>query len=101
MIFEHSKFAAAVGEAFILTTGDGNELTLTLFKVNDARELPRQVSFSIVFEGPENTRFEQGLYSLRNETFGEMELFIVPVNEKDGRAHLEAVFNLLRDDQEG
>lgn len=54
---------------------------------------PRQAPFAVTLLAPPGMRGNQGIYHLVHPVLGEMELFLVPIEPKDGRARLEVVFN--------
>ncbi|ABF62265.1 hypothetical protein TM1040_3291 (plasmid) [Ruegeria sp. TM1040] len=49
-------------------------------------------AFSTLWQGPKSPFLEQAIYSLSEEEFGEQEVFLVPVAEKDAGIQYEAVF---------
>lgn len=54
---------------------------------------PRPAPFSVILLAPEGLRGDQGLYTLIHPALGEMALFLVPIEPKEGRSRLEIVFN--------
>ncbi len=54
---------------------------------------PRAAPFSVTLLAPEGMRGGQGLYTLVHPALGELALFLVPIEPKDGRSRLELVFN--------
>ena len=99
--FDRDSFAAALGSTFTLTADGGQTVDIELAEVSEWRETPDNRSFSILFSVPEPYRVEQGLYDLENSTLGTVQLFLVPVAMPNGRAQLEAVFNLLKEKNGG
>jgi hypothetical protein len=93
--FERDNFAKVTGSSFTLTAGPGQSIDVELAEVSPLKEAKHQRSFSIVFLVPETFRVEQGLYDLAHPELGEMQLFLVPVGMRNSRQELEAVFNLL------
>ncbi|KJZ22619.1 DUF6916 family protein [Tritonibacter mobilis] len=49
-------------------------------------------AFSTLWQGPRSPILEQATYRLFEEEFGEQEVFLVPVAEKDAGIQYEAVF---------
>lgn len=94
---DRNKFAEALGGSFTMAVAEGHDVVLELKEVSEIRERPHQQAFSIVFLAPESQFIEQGLYDLRHEGLGAMQLFLVPVGMKEGRRLLEAVFNTLKE----
>jgi hypothetical protein len=56
---------------------------------------PRQVQFSIVFQGPGNLLLQQSIYSMAHDELGEFNLFLVPVAKNESGFQYEAVFNRM------
>jgi hypothetical protein len=96
-LFNRDRFADALGSLFTMTAAGGKSVDLELAEVSELKQTKTQQAFSIVFLAPEPFKVEQGLYDLKHETMGPLQLFLVPVGMKDGRLQLEAVFNLLRE----
>lgn len=96
-------FTPLVGEKFrtVTDTGEIIELHLTeagavqLHKrdgrTRDKESTLRKDPFSLIFSF--NRMLSQGLYSLHNDTLGEVEIFLVPIGPFDGNWGHEAVFN--------
>jgi hypothetical protein len=89
-----------------LTCGDFEPLTGKVFLSGEvaltlhlAKELGHQRQgslrkpFSLLFRGPPGLRAPQGIYRLKNETLGELEIFITQVADGPQGADFEAVFN--------
>lgn len=101
MTFDRDRFAEEVGSSFTLKAADGQTLDLELVAVSELKERPYQVSFSAVFLTPASSAVDQGLYDLTHERMGEMEIFLVPIGMIEDRMKLEAVFNFVRQEQDG
>lgn len=97
-IFNRDNFAAVLGTEFRLTASENRFVTIELSEVTDAKEKTGTRSFSTIFTVPEGYKVEQGLYDLSHETFGAIQLFLVPVGPVKDRQQLQAVFNFLVDD---
>jgi hypothetical protein len=54
---------------------------------------PRAVPFSVTLLAPAGTRGDQGIYTLVHPTLGALELFLVPIEPRDGHSRFEIVFN--------
>ena len=63
----------------------------------DERDTPsdgeRRQPFSIVFRGPGDKIWPQGMYKIENKSIGELELFLVPIGPDNEGLCYEAVFN--------
>lgn len=88
------QFADVRGAAIVLATAHGDvecELVeATLLNTPSPRAVP---PFRAVLRAPSGARIAQGLYRVRHPTLGELDLFLVPVAQRDGRLDLELVFN--------
>ena len=98
MNFERDRFAEHIESRFEVTGSEAPAIELELVEVSELRERPHQLSFSLVFLGPKSSVVDQGLYDLRHESLGDMQLFLVPIGITEDRIRLEAVFNFLRED---
>lgn len=91
-----SMFEPCVGTSFRAQLQSDDSVSLTLV---EAADLPRiesdgavighQDPFELVFQEPQNSLLEQGLYTLAHDSLGERDVFLVPV----GISIYEAVFN--------
>jgi hypothetical protein len=60
-----------------------------------AANQPAQESFSLIFHGPKDHFLPQRMYTFEHDRIGRFELFIVPIGQKSGLFHYQAVFNRL------
>jgi hypothetical protein len=76
-------------------SADGGVIRLTDVQVTGVQpHAPRTEPFSLVFLGPGDPRLDQGMYELRHDALGPLELFLVPIGyEAGGGLRYEAVFN--------
>jgi len=73
--------------------GEGADpLDVELVKVTSLSS-PKQVQFSILFQGPANLFLPQRTYTLEHEILGKFDLFLVPVGKNTKGFEYEAVFN--------
>jgi hypothetical protein len=56
---------------------------------------PAVVAFSVIFRGPLEQPFGQGMYPIRHARMGQVDLFLVPVGREADGMRYEAVFNRL------
>ena len=93
--FRRQTFEPLLGGTFRLQGAEGETLDLKLVQI---RETPKPAEdfecFSLLFKGPPDRTFEQGLVFLKHETAGEFHLFLVPVDRDEQGFSYEAVFNL-------
>ena len=97
MQLNRDEFAKVLGTSFVLNAGDDRTLDMKLTEVTPVRDRPHQVSFSILFKLPADEWVEQGLYYLKHKSFGEFQLFLVPIGQDPDGIVLEAVINRLKD----
>jgi hypothetical protein len=88
-------FAGREGQAFTIQFADA-VLELTLAQVERMPEewgnADRREPFSVLFTGPPEHLLPQSIWPLDHEEIGRIELFLVPMEPKDGVARYEAVF---------
>jgi len=80
-----SDFAKHLNEKFIIDFGSGEAVDILLTEVHETSSR----TFSIVFHLNKPNHAPQGIYTIRHEKLGKMDLFLVPV----GPDNFEAVFN--------
>jgi hypothetical protein len=83
-------FTALAGQIF--TSG---EVSLTLHivkKLGNKHQEALRDPFSLLFHGPQGLRLGQGIYRLKNECLGELEIFITQVADGPKGSEFEAIF---------
>ena len=84
----HGEFAVSL---------EGTPITLTLLAVDvmEERHSPpgARLSFSLIFQGPLEPLLPQGVYALRSEALGALDLFIVPLGPVEEGQRYEIVLN--------
>jgi hypothetical protein len=95
--FDRDIFAESVGSPFRLSAPSGQTVELVLKEVSELKERPGYCSFSIILIVPEPYMIEQGLYDLAHDSFGNLQLFLVPVGKDPEGTQVEAVFTYLPD----
>jgi len=90
---DHGRFADVIGSSFARRGGP----TLQLHEVSDLVEGHGTRSFSLIFHGPSDQSLDQGIHSLRHEDLGDLEVFLVPIGDRDGVRQYEAVFSTIVD----
>lgn len=76
-------------------------LNLELVEVSEGISTPVQEQFSLIFRGPLETPFRQGMHRIEHEKMGELLLFLVPVGRKPEGMVYEAAFNRFIKQSEG
>ncbi len=87
------SFAPHVDEKFVLKH-DGGDVDLVLVEATDKTTpgVPGE-QFSLLFRGPLRPALAQHIYTLDHPEMGGLELFLVPVAEKESGRLYEAFFN--------
>ncbi len=76
-------------------------LDLELVEITEGISTPAQEQFSLIFRGPLETPFRQGMLRLEHERMGTLELFLVPIGRKPDGMVYEAAFNRFVNQSEG
>ncbi len=86
-----------IGDSFAVE--NGTEVELELVEAQPLTSGPAGVatdrSFSLLFRGPVEPPFEQGVLELTHRALGTLSIFVVPVAENAESRYYEAVFNRL------
>lgn len=89
------QFTAHVDSTFRARVADGQAFDFQLFKLESTISNNIQEAFSLLFKAPLDTPPFQNIFRLEHESLGEMDLFLVPVKQKEDCYVFEAVFNRL------
>lgn len=88
------QFADVRGAAMMLETPHGDVEAELVESALLSSPSPRAAPpFRAVLRGPAGWQGAQGIYRLRHPTLGALELFLVPIAQRDGRMDLELVLN--------
>lgn len=90
-----ADFEQNLHTVFDCVQASGESLPLQLTELRSGRSSPRQEQFALLFRGPLETPLAQGMYPLRHEVLGELDIFLVPVGMDAQGYSYEAVFNRL------
>jgi hypothetical protein len=88
-----TSMAEYVNAEFDVLDDPSNSLHLKLTGIVEHVKNERQETFSIFFHGPSTMFMQQGLRRLKNESLGEVSMFLVPVGQDADGFQYEAVFN--------
>lgn len=88
-------FADQLNSDFTVTFEDGTSAGLRLLSADSLISTPTQVSFSLLFRAPLDAPPFQGLFQVKHQSLGSMDLFLVPVKQDEDGLYFEAVFNNL------
>jgi hypothetical protein len=93
----HETFADRVGDAFTLSTADGDTLELTLAEAElspASHGVPGgRAPFSLIFHGPVGRYAPQGGGRLEHAERGVLGLFLVPLGPEGDVMRYQAVFS--------
>jgi hypothetical protein len=76
-------------------------LDLELVEITEGISNHEHEQFSLIFRGPLETAFRQGMYRLEHERMGTLEIFLVPIGRKPDGMIYEAAFNRFIKQSEG
>lgn len=74
---------------------------LELVEITEGLSNPAQEQFSLIFRGPLETPFQQGMHRLEHERMGTLQIFLVPIGRKPDGMVYEAAFNRFIKKSEG
>lgn len=89
------QFSEHVDSTFKARLDDGQAFDFQFFKLEPAISNSIQESFSLLFRAPLDTPPFQNTFHLEHEKMAPMDLFLVPVRQKEDCFVFEAVFNRL------
>ena len=96
--FTEKEFSQHLNSTFLITFTDG-EIELRLVEVKGyvpgANEESGMERFSIFLDGA-RVCLPQGVYRLKHEQMGELDIFLVPVSAEQDGFRYEAVFNRFK-----
>lgn len=92
----HEAFHGQLNQKFLVQVEGAEPVELELVEVSNLTVTPRQEMFSIVFQAAGPTAMPQQIYTLENETMGQIKLFLVPIGKNDTSVSYEAVFNRVK-----
>jgi hypothetical protein len=90
-----ASFAEHLNSKFQLSVGPEAAVEVELIEVEQRRSTPRQDQFSVVFRAPLDVPARQGVYHLKHDPLGDLELFLVPFKQDESGIYFEAFFNRL------
>ncbi len=95
-LLQAEDFHPLVGQEFKIQPETGRTVTLTLTEVkalpsNNRPHDVRQNPFSLLFQGPQHSCFQQGTYELAHRQFGRLPMLIVPIAANAGISTYETI----------
>ncbi len=88
-------FSAQLNTSFLTELGDGRDVELHLDKFEELVSTESHENFSLLFRAPVDAPSEQNTYTLKHESLGTLDIFLVPVKKDAHGLYYEAVFNLF------
>jgi hypothetical protein len=85
-------FSQALDSTFRVCADEGTGFDLRLVELNDSSNAAQEC-FSLIFEAPDDAPAVQSTYHIKNEKFGAVDIFLVPIRKEEGHLYYEAVFN--------
>lgn len=92
----HEVFTRQLNSKFEVQLDENRSVKLDLIEISDLKLSPNQEEFAIVFRGPLDEFLDQGTRSFRHEQMGQVDIFIVPIQQDENGFYYEAIFNRLR-----
>lgn len=89
----HEMFNEVVGDSFSIDTDDVKSLELAAVEVKSSQDGAPREPFVLTFHGPVDALLPQSIYVLEHKKLGQLEIFLVPVEQDESRVSYEAVFN--------
>lgn len=90
-------FETQLGSKFDVCLDEGQPpvTTLTLVEVTSLKQGPdaKRVPFSLLFDCPAVPALDQGTFWLKNETLGDLTIFIVPISGDSQTRRYQAIFS--------
>ena len=90
-----SVFLPLVGQMFTVTGRSQSPIAMKLIKVSDSRVSFGTEQFSLVFAGPRDITFLEGIYTITHYVAGRTQLLLQPGGKDAYNRYYTASFNLL------
>jgi hypothetical protein len=90
-----SVFLPLVGQTFLVSGRSPSLTPMKLTKVYDGSGNLRTEQFSLVFAGPRDVRFLEGIYTVTHPVAGKTKMLLQPKARDAYNRYYTAVFNLL------
>ncbi|HYX70549.1 MAG TPA: hypothetical protein VE825_15550 [Terriglobales bacterium] len=88
-------FAPHLHSVFQVEVAPGTSLPFELTEVEPGPAHPRMLMFSLMFRGPADPVYPQGIYPMQHAALGKMDFFLVPVARQETGVQYQAVFNRM------
>jgi hypothetical protein len=90
-----NMFEGSLNTKFWLLDENAQPHPMDLIDLENGHSSPRQEQFSLRFRGDCSQVFPQRIYSMKHDSIGDFDLFLVPVGRDETGTFYEAVFNRL------
>ncbi|MSQ47491.1 MAG: hypothetical protein EXR78_03735 [Deltaproteobacteria bacterium] len=90
-----SVFLPLIGQTFTVSGRSPWLTPMKLTKVSDGSSSKRTEQFSLVFAGPRDVRFLEGIYTITHSVAGKTKMLLQPKGRDAYNRYYTAVFNLL------
>ncbi len=95
------QFYEVLNTQFCVLTEPPNVLSLELYEIAEGISTPKQEQFSLLFRGPLEMPFPQGMRQLEHDKLGTFKVFLVPIARNSDGMVYEAAFNRFIKQDEG
>lgn len=92
-VLTKEAFIENVNTEFRVTLEPSAQVKVELVEVNERESPPSQEQFSLMFSGPLETPFTQGMRDVEHDAMGTFVLFFVPIARNPDGMVYESVFN--------
>jgi hypothetical protein len=93
MYLTRGMFEENLNTRFWLVAEGVEPCAMDLVDCVNGHSTPKQEQFSLRFRGDPQKIFPQRIYTLKHDSIGDFELFLVPIAQDDSGTFYEAVFN--------
>jgi hypothetical protein len=90
-----TMFEENLNTKFWLLHEDVEPQAMDLIELTNGHSTPGQEQFALRFRGDRSLVFPQRIYSMKHDSIGDFDLFLVPIGRDETGTFYEAVFNRL------
>lgn len=89
------SFSDLLNSKFQMFISADSAVEIELVEVVQRRSTPRQEQFAVAFRVPASVPALQGVYRIKHDDLGDVELFMVPYKQEAEATYFEAFFNRI------
>ncbi len=90
----HENFSGHLNAKFQIDVAENSlDLELVEVEVGNSIDPSQRVPFTLIFQGPKDSVFPEGIYSVSNDDAGSFELYIIPIVSPGDRQSYQVIFN--------